>query len=233
MSASSLGANAAPSSLSQSSSSRALPSLRRWSEVSHLPCFDPLLPKAAQVLQELALAGDLRKPVTSVFNSQGPPPVSMQDFLIRLCKHAHCSSQVWLCTLANADRMLTRTGMAFTSLSVHRIFLASFVVTAKFRDDVSFSNKWYAAVAGVSQQELNLIEREFLRLVDFSVDTSAEELSGYQDMLDEDGEEAVSSNGLTDESSCSSPPAPLQEWAPVQPRLPANPFPVHRPGVAP
>eukprot|EP01062_Namystynia_karyoxenos_P060632 TRINITY_DN522_c0_g1_i1.p1 TRINITY_DN522_c0_g1~~TRINITY_DN522_c0_g1_i1.p1 ORF type:complete len:270 (+),score=82.31 TRINITY_DN522_c0_g1_i1:236-1045(+) len=185
------------------------PSTRQWSEVSSCPSFHPLLPKAGEVLQELAQAGACPRGrgKRSVFDAIAPPPVSVCDFLIRLCKHAHCSPQVWLCTFANTDRMLSRAGLSFSPLNVHRIFLAGFVVTAKFRDDVSYGNKWYAAVAGVPCAELNILEGAFLDMLGWNCCTTPDEYRKYELMLedddsDESGDEhsecGMSSEGETD-----------------------------------
>eukprot|EP01065_Artemidia_motanka_P042964 TRINITY_DN5860_c0_g1_i1.p1 TRINITY_DN5860_c0_g1~~TRINITY_DN5860_c0_g1_i1.p1 ORF type:complete len:218 (+),score=38.65 TRINITY_DN5860_c0_g1_i1:347-1000(+) len=179
-------------------------STRSWTEVSHLPSFCPLLPKTAQLLTDLAQSRGCEGSPPSVFDATSPPPVSLSDFLVRLCKHAHCSPQVWVCTLVNADRMLQKSRLAFTPLNVHRLFLSSFVVTAKFLDDISYGNKWYSDVAGISVQELNILEMCFLKKIDFNLCTKQEQVDRYKESIcdaDADESEGLSTEGDT-ESRC-------------------------------
>eukprot|EP00756_Hemistasia_phaeocysticola_P008193 Hpha_TRINITY_DN14530_c1_g4::TRINITY_DN14530_c1_g4_i1::g.46739::m.46739 len=181
---------------------REVRSVRTWAEVSHLPSFHPLLPKMAQLLSGLAESGSMAPCPISVFDASTVPPVSIQDFLIRLCKHAHCSPQVWLCMVANADKMITKANLFFTPLNVHRIVLASFVLTAKCMDDFSYGNKWYADVAGLNVQELNVLETTFLSSIDWNVLVSKQEHEQYLDMVDDaDSEDSDSEAGITIEAN--------------------------------
>lgn len=43
------------------------------------------------------------------------------------------------------------------------------MVSAKFYDDRFFQNVYYAKVAGISHDEFNNLEREFLFLLDFKL----------------------------------------------------------------
>eukprot|EP01062_Namystynia_karyoxenos_P060636 TRINITY_DN522_c0_g2_i4.p2 TRINITY_DN522_c0_g2~~TRINITY_DN522_c0_g2_i4.p2 ORF type:complete len:257 (+),score=50.91 TRINITY_DN522_c0_g2_i4:158-928(+) len=193
---------------------------RCWSEVAALPSFHRLLPKAAHALSELAAAGaDPHNSRRSVFDAMAPPPVSVRDFLVRLCKHVYCSPQVWLCTLANADRMLSRAGLIFTPLNVHRVLLAAFTVTAKYRDDVSYGNKWYAAVAGIPTAELNVLEAVCLETLGWNAHVSPQDYSYYERMLSNEWPESASEPGLTSEGedACSHHSGDSTCWAQVVP----------------
>lgn len=52
---------------------------------------------------------------------------------------------------------------------MHRLFVISVMVSAKFYDDRFFQNVYYAKVAGISHEEFNSLEREFLFLLDFKL----------------------------------------------------------------
>ncbi len=53
------------------------------------------------------------------------------------------------------------------------------VVGAKFLDDRVFSNAYYARVGGVSTDELNKMEREFIQLLDHRMSVSIPTLEAY------------------------------------------------------
>ncbi|KAG0170901.1 hypothetical protein DFQ30_001789 [Apophysomyces sp. BC1015] len=57
------------------------------------------------------------------------------------------------------------------------------MVASKFFSDVFFTNSRYAKVGGLPVAELNELELEFLRLNDFNLNVSVEELQQYGDQL--------------------------------------------------
>lgn len=57
------------------------------------------------------------------------------------------------------------------SLSVHRLFLTALMVATKYHDDTFLSNKHWSIMGGVSQKEMNVLETEFLFLIDFNLQT--------------------------------------------------------------
>ena len=61
------------------------------------------------------------------------------------------------------------------------MILISLVIASKFLEDYYFSNKDYAFVGGVDLKELNLIEIEFLLLIDYKLFVSNEVFFNYKD----------------------------------------------------
>lgn len=56
-------------------------------------------------------------------------------------------------------------------------------VSTKFFSDFFYSNSRYARVGGISLQELNHLELQFLVLCDFELLVSTNELQRYADLL--------------------------------------------------
>jgi hypothetical protein len=61
--------------------------------------------------------------------------------------------------------------------------LASLVLAIKYNEDIYYSNKFYAKVGGVSNEVLNNIEIEFLKLIDFSLFIDEEIFHEYYDFI--------------------------------------------------
>ena len=57
------------------------------------------------------------------------------------------------------------------------------MIAAKFYDDVSFSNKFYAKVGGITPNELNQLEIEMLYNSNFNLNVSAELFLAYRENL--------------------------------------------------
>ena len=69
-------------------------------------------------------------------------------------------------------------------LTIHRLLLASLLVSAKFFDDSFLNNARYARVGGVAGREINMLEVEFLFLIDFNLAvTEAEYAKIYAELV--------------------------------------------------
>lgn len=67
--------------------------------------------------------------------------------------------------------------------NIHRILLLSIVITHKFWDDDSYTNKTLAKIGGIPLKELNRLEIEFLKGIDWELYKAETELS--KEELDE------------------------------------------------
>ena len=165
-------------------------SLRSWDEVRSNASFHPLLPAIAETLacvcsanDALACAAaaavdadiDATPVVIPAFEAMWPAGVSVQDFLIRLCKYAGCSPSIFALAAVHVDRVSRR--IRLTSCNVHRIFLAAFVCAAKFADDRRVAMQHYASIAGVSRDGAHALEAAFLTFVDWRLCATADEVS--------------------------------------------------------
>lgn len=69
------------------------------------------------------------------------------------------------------------------SHNIHRLLIAGVTVSTKFFSDFFYSNSRYARVGGISLQELNHLELQFLVLCDFELLISVNELQRYANLL--------------------------------------------------
>jgi hypothetical protein len=61
-----------------------------------------------------------------------------------------------------------------SKLNVHRIFMASAVIAAKFTSDHFYGNDFYASVGGVRTPEMNRLESSLLHLLKWKLNVTAE-----------------------------------------------------------
>ena len=104
------------------------------------------------------------------FHSSAPPPISVYNYLMRLAKYSSIEQCVLLTSLYYID-LLSSIYKDFTlnSLTVHRFLLASTTVASKGLCDSFCTNAHYSKVGGVQCSELNILESEFLRRVNYRV----------------------------------------------------------------
>lgn len=57
--------------------------------------------------------------------------------------------------------------MAVTSLTIHRLVVTAVMLAAKLMDDKYYNNAFYAKIGGITTSELNHMELEMLRMLDY------------------------------------------------------------------
>lgn len=66
---------------------------------------------------------------------------------------------------------------------ITRIVMASILLSVKFNEDDFYSNTYYAKVGGISLKEMNLLENEFLSLIQYDVFVSEDIYEKYKHYL--------------------------------------------------
>lgn len=117
------------------------------------------------------------------FHAEKVPTISIANYLSRIFKYASCSPECFVLSLIYIDRLIDRHDFVLTYLNVHRIILTSIVLSAKFFDDQYFNNSYYAKVGGVTCQEMNSLELEYLFLINFSLHVTPKEYAKYYNEL--------------------------------------------------
>ncbi|KAF9585371.1 hypothetical protein BGW38_002684, partial [Lunasporangiospora selenospora] len=104
------------------------------------------------------------------FHSRAPPQISVYEYLRRIVKYTSLERACLLVILIYIDRVCERVKtFTISSLTVHRFIIASVTLAAKAVCDSYCTNSHYAKVGGLSTQELNTLEVEFLELIDWRV----------------------------------------------------------------
>ncbi|KAJ3202250.1 hypothetical protein HDU67_000682 [Dinochytrium kinnereticum] len=114
------------------------------------------------------------------FHSRRPAPITILDYLRRIVHHTRLDKSCLLAILIYMDRVCTaQTRFTVSSLTVHRFLITAVTVASKAHLDVFFSNRVYAEVGGVGLGELNRMEMELVRMVEWEVLVTGERLQEY------------------------------------------------------
>ncbi len=82
--------------------------------------------------------------------------------------------------LVYIDRICERNpSFMISSLTVHRFIITAVTCASKALCDTFLTNSTYAKVGGVSTKELNILEVEFLHLIDWRLTVQVELLQSY------------------------------------------------------
>jgi len=115
--------------------------------------------------------------ITRKFYSKQPPPISLEDYLMRIHKFCPMSTAVYLATSFYIHRLaVDQRAIPVTRRNSHRLLLAGLRVAMKALEDLSYPHSRFAKVGGVSGSELARLEISFCFLTNFEFKTSKEML---------------------------------------------------------
>jgi Cyclin len=108
------------------------------------------------------------------FYSKRPPPISTEEYLMRMHKYCPMSTAIYLATSTYITRMaVVDKIIPVTPRNVHRLLLAGLRVAMKALEDLSWPHARFSKVGGVSESELGRLEVTFCFLMDFSLKVDA------------------------------------------------------------
>ncbi|MCJ1237319.1 hypothetical protein MMC14_005304 [Varicellaria rhodocarpa] len=115
--------------------------------------------------------------ITRKFYSKKPPPIPLEEYLLRLHKYCPMSTAVYLATSLYVHRLAVfEQIIPVTGRNAHRLMLAGLRVAMKALEDLSYPHARFAKVGGVSQAELGRLEVSFCFLTNFELKVDEEML---------------------------------------------------------
>ncbi|KAI8062237.1 cyclin-domain-containing protein [Gongronella butleri] len=163
--------------------------------VSHLPAFNlvyhPIehtITLFSALLDEITRHNDNfydKRPTVAVpFHSSWQPESEVQTYLLRIQKYCPFSNEALLSLIIYFDRLaLNGAQLRINSWNVHRLLIAGLMIATKFHTDIHLPNSRFAKIGGIPVRELNVLEVEFLKLIDFRVNVTLEDMQRYGTML--------------------------------------------------
>jgi len=140
------------------------------------------------------------KPIITRFHSKQPPAISIPAYFKRIVQYSSLEKAVLLIILVYIDRVSQyHPTFHINSLTVHRFLIAAVVVISKLVSDSYCTNSHYAKVGGVSVQELNVLELEFLFLLKWDLYVASPQVDKYYSHLAQCSGSSISS--IVDEGS--------------------------------
>ncbi|KAK0195197.1 cyclin-domain-containing protein [Armillaria mellea] len=114
------------------------------------------------------------------FHSRSAPAISVVDYLRRITRFINVERSCLLVSLFYIDAICARHPLfTLSSLTCHRFLITAIAVASKCLCDTFCTNALYAKVGGISVTELNILEREFLQMIDWRLMCTREILSEY------------------------------------------------------
>ncbi|UKZ76996.1 hypothetical protein TrVFT333_004712 [Trichoderma virens FT-333] len=124
--------------------------------------------------------------ITRKFYSKNEPPISVNQYLLRLHQFCPMSTAVYLATSLYIHRLaVEERAIPVTRRNAHRLVLAGLRVAMKALEDLSYPHTKIAKVGGVSEVELARLEISFCFLAGFELVVGEELLKKHWQVLRE------------------------------------------------
>ncbi|KAL8539496.1 hypothetical protein ACS0TY_001204 [Phlomoides rotata] len=152
--------------------------------------FEQTVKVVSSLLQRVAETNDaaygscLDTQKMSIFHGFSRPTISIESYLERIVKYANCSPCCFIVAYIYLDRFTQRQPfIPINSFNLHRLLIASVLVSAKFMDDMFYNNAYYSKVGGITTVEMNLLELDFLFGMGFQLNVSISVFEQYNSYL--------------------------------------------------
>eukprot|EP00727_Mastigamoeba_balamuthi_P009283 m51a1_g4978 hypothetical protein (209) ;mRNA; r:30685-31589 len=129
--------------------------------------FCSALEQVVEDAEQSLLPGDY-DPASDPFASRGRVTLELSDYALRIERHLTRCPAVWVTALVYIDR-LQKAGAWVTERNAHRVAFLGVMAAVKANADRAPSNAFLAKVAGLPLAELNRMELEFLRRLDWDL----------------------------------------------------------------
>uniref|UniRef100_A0A7S1LS72 Cyclin N-terminal domain-containing protein n=1 Tax=Neobodo designis TaxID=312471 RepID=A0A7S1LS72_NEODS len=161
----------------------------------------------------------------TLFHSKRPAPLPVAAVFENLAKRVPTfDAATGLVAAVLMLRFQRASGLPLTTAMLHRLYLACLVVAAKAHHDAVAKNSAIAKLSGVSTSELNRLEAELLRALDFRCLVTAEQVEAAVLLLTEPDSPCALTLTCSDDASplsvCSESPEPETAQADSAPSLP-------------
>lgn len=130
---------------------------------------------------------DLRSSAPTVFDAVAVPAMSVHCYLVRMRRYTKFDFSCFLVALTYLDR-LCHQGPSFcpTAHNIHRLLVTSLLVASKATDDIFHANLFMAQCGGIGVGELNKLELELCRRLNWTLMPSAAQLHRLRGALEDE-----------------------------------------------
>ena len=130
---------------------------------------------------------DNNNQINNLFMKRSMINVPIIYYINRIIKYFKCSDSFIILALIYIDRLCQYSpDIKANKYSIHRLIVTACVISCKFLEDDHFDNGFYADIAGISLEELNILELEMLKKLDYNLYVNESEYDTYINKLQQE-----------------------------------------------
>lgn len=104
----------------------------------------------------------------SLFDSERPPSLSINDYYNRIIKHTECDMSVIHVMWTYLKRIVFEENVQLHNFNIHRLISQAFNLAYKFVDDDHVSIDAFCLIVGYTKNEFIRLEHTFIQLLHYN-----------------------------------------------------------------
>jgi len=121
----------------------------------------------------------------TVFFMKNLPNIKFLEYLKRINKYLKPEASTLIIALIYFDRICSEklNKIVLIDNNIFKLFLTATILAIKYNEDTYDDNAYFAKVGGISLNEMNILEKEFLDLINFRLFVSVDIFTKYSNYL--------------------------------------------------
>ncbi|KAK7256530.1 hypothetical protein RIF29_29983 [Crotalaria pallida] len=116
----------------------------------------------------------------NIFDCREIPDMTIQSYLERIFRYTRAGPSVYVVAYVYIDRFCQNNpGFRINARNVHRLLITTIMVASKYVEDMNYRNSYFGRVGGLTTNELNKLELEFLFLMGFKLHVNLSVFDSY------------------------------------------------------
>ena len=103
----------------------------------------------------------------NVFYLEQLPPISLENYIRHLVKFTNMNISTLILSIIYIDQFCERNNYILSLNNIYRLILISIFMSLKYNEDEMVNTKTYAYIAGVSIEDLKMLEYQMCAALDF------------------------------------------------------------------
>ncbi|XP_057742265.1 cyclin-U2-1-like [Arachis stenosperma] len=117
---------------------------------------------------------------TNIFDCREIPDMTIQSYLERIFRYTRAGPSVYVVAYVYIDRFCQNNpSFRINARNVHRLLITTIMMASKYVEDMNYRNSYFARVGGLTTNELNKLEVEFLFLMGFKLHVNVSVFESY------------------------------------------------------
>jgi len=115
----------------------------------------------------------------NIFYLEQIPPISLEDYIRHLVKYTEMNISSLILSIIYIDQFCEKYRYILSLNNIYRLLLVSVFISLKFNEDVMVDAKNYANIAGVSLDDLKMLELQMCTALNFEFFVKSEYYQQY------------------------------------------------------
>ena len=132
----------------------------------------------SELINENLKNNEINNSENDIFTIKSLPKLSISDYLNRIILYSNIEENTLISALIYIH--IISKIKPITKYNIHKILFTSILISLKFNEDGIYKNNYYSEIAGVSTEELLVLENEFLILINYKLFISEKTFDTYK-----------------------------------------------------